>query len=370
MANPEHVEVVKKGKDAIEEWRKHNSERLDLAGTNLAGITLNHCDLSGAKLHNCILHGASFFGADLSLADLSGANLTHTVLNGADLTDANLSEANLSFSMCGLTIFLRANLRSTNATSADLRYANLSAADLHDADLSHAVLEGTVLDGADLTRATMRATVVADCDLSTIIGLDAIKHISPSSVGLDTLVDSIRGANNRLTPSLETFFIKTGVPQDILRSLPSMVSEIKYCSAFICYGQPDQSFAVKLVRNLMERGVSCWLYSMDFTVGERTWEEIGRVRREAEKMIVLCSMKALVRDGVLKEIEEQIDENPDKIVPVSLDELWKEKGFPVRRDETDLKPFLLERNIADFSKESDYKESLDRLLKGLERQRQ
>lgn len=90
-------------------------------------------------------------------------------------------------------------------------------------------------------------------------------------------------------------------------------------------------------------------------------------RREAEKMIVLCSAKALVRDGVLKEIEEQIDEDPDKMVPISLDDLWKENGFSVKRGKRDLKPFLLERNYADFSDESAYNNSLRRLLGGLKR---
>lgn len=120
-----------------------------------------------------------------------------------------------------------------------------------------------------------------------------------------------------------------------------------------------------LCKNLESRGVSCWLYAMDATPGERTWEEIGKRRREAEKMIVLCSAQALVRDGVLKEIEEQIDEDPDKMVPVSLDNLWKERGFRVMRGNRDLKPFLLERNYADFTKS--YQEALERLIKGLER---
>lgn len=43
-------------------------------------------------------------------------------------------------------------------------------------------------------------------------------------------------------------------------------------------------------------------------------------------MIIICSMRALIRDGVRKEIEEQIDDNP-KIIPISLDNDWKYEGF-------------------------------------------
>ncbi len=83
-------------------------------------------------------------------------------------------------------------------------------------------------------------------------------------------------------------------------------------------------------------------------------------------MVVLCSHKALVRDGFLREIEEQIDEDPDKLVPVSLDNDWQHEGFRVMRGERDLKPFLLERNYADFSNPSNYEKELKSLLKALE----
>jgi len=120
------------------------------------------------------------------------------------------------------------------------------------------------------------------------------------------------------------------------------------------------------VADLRQKGVPCWSYSLDYTPGVRTWMEIGMRRREAEKMIVLCSAQSLIRDGLLKEIEEQIDENPEKIIPVSIDNLWKKKGFRVMRGELDLKPFLLDRNYADFSNKLNYKYELNRLLKALE----
>jgi len=153
----------------------------------------------------------------------------------------------------------------------------------------------------------------------------------------------------------------------LLTALPGIVAKVRYCTAFVCYGGPDSGFAERLKNDLQLRGVSCWLYPVDSTPGEKTWREIGQKRREAEKMIVICSAEALVRDGMLKEIEEQIDDDPDKMVPISLDDLWKEDGFPVMRGQLDLKPFLLERNYADFSDPSKYEESLRRLLKGLER---
>ncbi len=156
------------------------------------------------------------------------------------------------------------------------------------------------------------------------------------------------------------------MPAELLKVLPQIVAETRF-SCFIAYGEPDRAFGERLHKDLTGRGVSCWEYAIDATPGERTWREIGEKRREADKFVVLCSAAALVRPGVLKEIEEQMDEDLEKMVPISLDELWKEPGFRVMRRSRDLKPFLLERNHADFGQGKDYQQALQRLLTALER---
>jgi uncharacterized protein YjbI with pentapeptide repeats len=318
MADPEHVEVVKSGTRAIARWRQeHPKETLDLSG-----------------------------------ADLSRANLSEADLSGADLSDANLSGAYLTGAYLILT---------------DLSWANLSSADLTSAILVLAKLRRASLAGTNFESANFGATLAADCNLAQCVGLGAVKHAAPSSIGVDTLVASFRGAGTRLTPELETFFLGAGVPKELLAALPQILAEVPYCTSFVCYGEPDKTFAERLVGDLKARGVSCWLYSMDATPGEPIWREIGRKRRELEKMVVLCSIGGLMRPGARKEIEEQIDEETDKIVPVSLDNLWKEPGFAVVGSQRDLKPFLLGRTYADFSDESAYEASLDRLLQGLRR---
>ena len=365
MANAEHLEVVKKGKAAMEQWRKqHPKERLDLSLASLNGADLTMADLSRANLKQADLIEANLSGADISRSILGGARLMlavliETNLRGADLTLANLNGADLTM----------ADLSRANLSQADLRIADLSRANLSRADLLGASLRGAELSGVNLSAARCAYTGFGLCDLSLARGLDSVVHRMPSTIGIDTLIASFRCAGNRLTPELETFFRGAGVPKNLLAELPRILAEVQYCTAFICYGEPDLTFTQGLYQDLTAKGVSCWLYSMDATPGKRTWKEIVERRREAEKMIVLCSAGALVRDGVLKEVEEQIDEDPDKMVPISLDNLWKEDGFKVMRGSRDLKPFLLERNYADFSDPAKYEKSLQRLLNGLERKK-
>ena len=166
---------------------------------------------------------------------------------------------------------------------------------------------------------------------------------------------------------METFFRGAGVPKELLDALPAIVRDIKYHSCFISYGEPDRQFAEKLRGSLLERGVSCWFYPADYTPGVPPEREIKQKIREYEKLVVVCSSEALVREGVLDEIEEQITLNPDNIIPVLRDHRWREKTFPVQWKNPNTKAFLDRQAYVDFSYSSKYDDSLDRLLKGLER---
>lgn len=367
MANPEHVEIVRQGAEAIAAWRRSNpGVRLDLSGADLSQAYLAHADLSGAALAQANMFQGALAQAKLSGADLPEALLAFSVLAGADLSGANLFRA----SLVGALAF-GINLSGANLTEADLAMANLMFADFSGAKLVKAKLSGTnlvdaKLPSADLTGATLGRNCLGFTDLSRVVGLASVTHEIGSSVGAETLIESVRGAGGQLTADLRAFFRSAGVPSELLDVVAAIAAEIKYHTCFIAYGEPDKKFARRLCDALEASGVSCWLYDMDATPGERTWAEIVRKRREAEKTVVLCSTKALVRAGVLKEIEEQIDEDPDKIVPISLDDLWKASGFRVMRAERDLKPYLLERNYADFANLA-YEEALKRLLRGLRR---
>lgn len=347
MAKREHVAVARRGTNAVDQWVwKNRGTRLDLSGADLAQAQLASANLAGANLSRARLERADLIGACLVDADLSWAKLFRCDLTGAALDGSNLTGAHLA----------GANLTHANLTGADLTQANLFSVNLNGGHLNGAILSGVLLGPTSLT----------NVDLSQAVGLGQVHHLVPSSIGVDTLMRSLRSAGGIATPELWVFFRGAGVPQEVLDALPGIIAEVKYNSCFVSYGEPDSAFARKLCQDLGGRGVSCWLYEMDATAGERTWREIGKMRREAEKMVVLCSAKALVRDGVLKEIEEQTDEDPDKMVPVSLDDLWREPGFRVMRGSRNLKPFLLERNYADFAN-LPYDDALERLLTGLKR---
>jgi hypothetical protein len=83
MANSEHIELLRRGVDAWNAWRKKEPATVpDLA----------HAKLSTAHLRGAALNGANLRAADLSSADLRGAILKGAVLFAAILRQADHSD--------------------------------------------------------------------------------------------------------------------------------------------------------------------------------------------------------------------------------------------------------------------------------------
>jgi len=130
----------------------------DFSGTinpkaHLAGISLDHVNLSNAQLHGVHLGNSHCAHVKLTKAFLQHADLRNSVLTGSDLQGANLESANLE----------GADLRNTNLELAFLKQANLRNCLLSEKDenngwseaiLTPAILIDTILpDGRKTTNA-------------------------------------------------------------------------------------------------------------------------------------------------------------------------------------------------------------------------
>ena len=93
-----------------------------------------------------------FSGAELSRANLRDANLSRATLRGADLIGADLIGADLRQANLRQANLRGADLRQAKLRDANLKDADLSRANLRDANLSRADLIGADLSGADLTQ--------------------------------------------------------------------------------------------------------------------------------------------------------------------------------------------------------------------------
>jgi len=107
--------------------------------------------------------------AYLSGADLSQANLRELDLQHASFLAAQLNQANLAFGKCQNACFDRASLSQSNASGASFREASFQGAVLSRCNFRSANLRQAKLQQADLSEADLRHANLRGADLSDAV---------------------------------------------------------------------------------------------------------------------------------------------------------------------------------------------------------
>ena len=122
------IEIINKGADHFNSWRKSNP---------LEKINFNSRDLKGFNFENYDLRYASFVEANLENANLKGACLRYTNFTHATLIKANMEGADLR-----KALIFNAFLDEANLSHADLRDAILDYSFIRNAKLKDTKLKG------------------------------------------------------------------------------------------------------------------------------------------------------------------------------------------------------------------------------------
>ena len=332
MDREEAVRLLRGGRNGIREWneRRERGEdipdlrNVDLAGANLCNANLRNADLSHADLNHTNLSytcfiDASLRHAELSLADLLRARLTRANLHGAKLLGTNLSDANLD----GVSL--------TDATchGAMLDGTHVTQANLSRASVTGATLIGVTLDNTTLSEAKFGFTAVCNCDLSSVRGLDEIKHAGPSSISVDTLL--------KFKDDLpETFLRGCGLRDEEIAYFRSQVgSAVRFYSCFISYSTADEEFATRLHNDFQAKGIRCWKWTHHARTGRNLWGEIDQAIRKYNKLVLIASKSSLKSPAVSREIERAIaqEDNRQKRKLAGETHVDPDVLFPVRLDD-------------------------------------
>jgi TIR domain/Pentapeptide repeats (8 copies) len=336
MANPEHLEILKQGVEAWNEWRREHRD---------VSPDLSDADLSDADLTNANLSDTDLFQANLSNADLSNADLSYATLSGANLFHAELIDANLN--------------------GAYLIDANLSGAVLFQANLSYANLSGT-----DFTLVALASTTFAGTDLSEVKGLEAVVHLAPSSIGVDTLYNSAGKIPER-------FLRCCGIPDDFVAFIPShfgVQQAIQFYSCFISYSTRDEEFARRLYSRMRDEHLRVWFAPEDVKGGEKLYEQIERAIQIHDRLLIVLSESSLRSKWVMTEIRRahkvELREKRRKLFPIRLVDYETLQAWECFDADTgeDLASEVRQYFIPDFSnwKEHDaFEKAFERLLRDL-----
>jgi hypothetical protein len=333
MAIPQHLEVLKQGVPAWNKWRTDNVEtEPDLAGSDLSKADLKGANLGETDLRWADLTWANLSGANLNRADLRRANLSRAIFNMANLSDANLSEtylsgADLSEADLNRAIFIRADLASVDLSNADCQRADFRWAYLIKARFTGANLSGANLIEANLTKAELKqsnfeeAFVAWSCfgdnDLSETIGLNAVKHFGPSTIGVDTIY---RSKGN--IP--EEFLKGAGVPEHFISYTRYLNAKaFKHDSCFISFSGNDRTFVEKIGADFQREGIRCWYAPEEMKMGDAIRQQVDQLIRVQDKLLVVLSKFSVesqwIQEEVAAAIEEERNRNKTVLFPVRLD---------------------------------------------------
>ncbi|MEJ2169501.1 MAG: toll/interleukin-1 receptor domain-containing protein, partial [Desulfobacterales bacterium] len=333
MAIPQHLNVLKQGVQAWNNWRNANpGDEPDLAGAKLSTADLREANLRETDLRWADLSGANLSGAILNRADLRRANLNRTIFHLAKLSEANLSEtylsgADLREADLRKAFFIRsdlanADLSASDCQRADFRWAYLIKARFHGANLGGANLIEANLTKAELKQANLGEAFVAwscfgDNDLSDTRGLDEVKHFGPSTIGIDTIY---RSKGN--IP--EEFLRGAGVPQHFISYAGHLNAKaFKYNGCFISFAGNDRNFVDKISDDLQREGIRCWIAPEEMKMGDAIRQEVDQMIRIQDKLLVVLSKFSIESAWIQKELQAALAEerNQDRAVlfPLRLD---------------------------------------------------
>jgi uncharacterized protein YjbI with pentapeptide repeats len=376
MPNNEHVDILKRGVEYWNQWRKQNKglepdlsgaelKKLYLRNANLRNVNLSHADLRKTNLRSSHLREAnlcganlwraSFIEADLSFTNLSYANLNHANLRGAQIVFADLNNAQLKWAKLYGASLIHTNLSNTNFEAADLSLARFIDVDFTEANLSGATLISTAFN---------------NLDLSTVRGLDNLRHLGPSSIGIETLYKSAAKI-----PKM--FLYGCGIPDEFIDYLPLLLGEkqaIQFYSCFISHSHKDEEFARRLYSRLRESHIRVWFAPEDVKGGQKLHEQIDRAIQIHDKILIVLSQNSLQSQWVMTEIREarddEVRDKRRKLFPIRLvdfDTLQQWKCFDASIGK-DLAVEVREYYIPDFShwmNQDEFETAFQRLLRDL-----
>lgn len=273
MANPDHLNTLKKGSTAWNSWRRDHPHTLpDLSDLNMRGARLGTMNLTAVNFQRSDLREVDFREAPLRWADLRRATLSWANLEWCDLR-----EANLQYVDCRAARLLGGNLRSANLRDASFHSSDLRRVDLTDGILGH--------------------TTFADIDLGQVKGLESIRHDGPSYLDISTIF--------RSHGNIPDIFLRgAGVPDRFIDFAHSLIGQsLNFYSCFISFSSHDHDFTERLHKDLQNNGVRCWFAPEDLRIGDKFRLAIHESIRMHDKLLLVLSKHAISSAWVEDEVE-------------------------------------------------------------------
>jgi hypothetical protein len=223
---------------------------------------------------------------------------------------------------------------------------------------------------ADMTGVTIGYTVFSNIDLNEVKGLETVRHIRPSTIGIDTVYRSAG-----FIP--DAFLRDAGVPEesiDIARSIRNG-PPIQWNSCFISYSTKDEEFARRLHARMRAANMRVWFAPEDLKGGKILHEQLFEAIQIYDRLLIVLSEHSIQSEWVMTEIrkarEVEKKEKRRKLFPIRLTDFETLRDWTCFDADTgkDLAVEVREYFIPDFSSWKDhdaFESAFARLKKDLE----
>jgi len=269
MTAEDFQDLFYKGSDAWNDWRK----KFPHINPSFAGLYLDEMDfspefnLTGVNFHTCHLKAVSFFGTNLERAIFSEAFLS------------------------------RVRFQHCNMKWVDFRKSQISNSIFWSSNLEWVDFTGSFMPGSDFTSAILGKTIFGSIDLTQCKGLANVTCLAPCVVGIDTVLLS-RG-------SIPIGFLEKN---QVGKSAMDFVKKVKqipntFYTCFVSYSSKDRLFVNKLIAELSDEGINCWVDKSNLKIGEPFPQMIKEAIASFDKFIVIVSRNSIESKWVLQEME-------------------------------------------------------------------
>jgi len=89
-------------------------------------------------------------------------------------------------------------------------------------------------------------------------------------------------------------------------------------ATFFCYAREDSDFALRLAKELRDRGIEIWIDQLDIPAGAPWDREIEKAIEASGRLLVVLSPHSVASENVMDEVSFALDQG-DRVVPVLLE---------------------------------------------------
>lgn len=131
---------------------------------------------------------------------------------------------------------------------------------------------------------------------------------------------------------------------DIFSSVNALIDVVDesemHKTLFISYGGPDEDIVSIINNRIKAKGVKTWFFPDDALPGEKLHRMMHDGVNKHDRVLLVCSKRALTRSGVLNEIERVLEREAkeggaDILIPITLDDFVYGDWAPERKDLAD-----------------------------------